>query len=128
MADADPTVRRLSIEGLREDDDESLIPLFVQALQTDPDAEVRAAAAKALGQFVLLGEYEEIAVANAGGVINVYSELAGWTAQRALRWTVTRMSSAWRPSMPPANSRFRPLPRVSSSCWTTLTLPCAAQP
>jgi leucine dehydrogenase len=24
-------------------------------------------------------------VANAGGVINVYSELAGWTAQRALR-------------------------------------------
>ncbi|MFZ2424104.1 MAG: HEAT repeat domain-containing protein [Anaerolineae bacterium] len=69
LADADPTVRRLSIEGLREDDDESLIPLFVQALQTDPDAEVRAAAAKALGQFVLLGEYEEIAVANAGGVL-----------------------------------------------------------
>ena len=65
LTDADPIVRRLSIEGLREDDDESLIVLFVRALQTDPDGEVRSAAAKALGRFVLLGEYEEIDDADA---------------------------------------------------------------
>ena len=30
-------------------------------------------------------QYTPDFVANAGGVINVYSELAGWTSQRALR-------------------------------------------
>lgn len=65
LTDADPIVRRLSIEGLREDDDESLIAPFVRALQTDPDGDVRAAAARALGRFVLLGEYEEIDDADA---------------------------------------------------------------
>jgi HEAT repeat protein len=53
-------VRQVAIQGLWEETSEDLVGPFVQLLLNDPSQSVRAAAAAALGPFVLAGELEEI--------------------------------------------------------------------
>nr|MBC7243989.1 HEAT repeat domain-containing protein [Chloroflexota bacterium] len=60
MMDEDEHVRTVSIEGLWEDDEVSLIAPLVHALQHDTAVSVRAAAASSLGRFVLMAELEEL--------------------------------------------------------------------
>jgi HEAT repeat protein len=60
MGDEDSEVRTAAIEGLWENEDQALIAPLVHLLRTDEASTVRAAAAVALGRFVLLGELEEI--------------------------------------------------------------------
>lgn len=60
LRDDDAIVRRLAIEGLWEDEGSDLIGPYIQILQNDPDSEVQAAAATALGDFVLMGELDEL--------------------------------------------------------------------
>lgn len=60
LRDGDPAVRRSAIEGLWEEADPSLIGPFVQMMNKDPDVGVRAAAAAALGAYMLAGELDEI--------------------------------------------------------------------
>jgi HEAT repeat protein len=57
LTDEDPQVRARGIEGLWEDEDPALVKPLVAFLRSDPAAVVRAAAADALGRFVLLAEY-----------------------------------------------------------------------
>lgn len=54
--DADEEVRAHSVEGLWESEDTSLIAPLLEMIQNDPAVQARAAAAGALGRFVLLGE------------------------------------------------------------------------
>ena len=61
LTDGDPQVRRLAIEGLWEDERVSLVPTLSGLLAHDPAADVRSAAATALGRFVLLGVLGDIA-------------------------------------------------------------------
>ncbi|MEP7357985.1 MAG: HEAT repeat domain-containing protein, partial [Anaerolineales bacterium] len=65
LDDESPEVRALAIKSLWESDDETLIAPFLEALQHDSDALVRASAASSLGRFVYLGELEEIPAAAA---------------------------------------------------------------
>jgi HEAT repeat protein len=58
--DSDAQVRRLAIEGLWEDTGTDLIGVYVQILNQDGDSAVRAAAAEALGSYVLAGELDEL--------------------------------------------------------------------
>lgn len=60
LRDNDADVRAVAIEGLWEDHDVRLVPRLAERLQEDESASVRAAAAKSLGRFVLLGELEKI--------------------------------------------------------------------
>lgn len=60
LNDADPAVRAAAVEGLWEDEDVALIGPLVRLLASDPDVNVRAAAATSIGRYVLLGELEEI--------------------------------------------------------------------
>jgi HEAT repeat protein len=60
MKDASPEVREVAIEGLWEDDDVRLVPKLTERLEKDESASVRAAAAKSLGRFILLGELQKI--------------------------------------------------------------------
>jgi HEAT repeat protein len=60
MGDADSDVRAAAIDGLWENEDQALVGPLVHLLRVDESASVRAAAAMALGRFVLLGELEEI--------------------------------------------------------------------
>ena len=56
LEDDDDEVRRSSILSLWESENPSLVIPFVEKLNDDPSDDVRAAAASALGAFVLLGE------------------------------------------------------------------------
>lgn len=60
LTDPDPEVRAAAIGGLWEDTDPQLIAPLIRDMQSDPAESVRAAAAAALGQFVLAGEYDEL--------------------------------------------------------------------
>lgn len=56
LKDEDAGVRETAIEGLCEDDGTSLIATFIRMMEQDTSEEVQAAAAAALGKFVLLVE------------------------------------------------------------------------
>lgn len=60
LEDESAEVREVAVEGLWEDQDVRLVPRLAERLHTDECATVRAAAARSLGQFILLGELEKI--------------------------------------------------------------------
>jgi HEAT repeat protein len=60
LQDSDSTVRMLALKLLEETTDARLIPSLIKMNQEDPEPEVRARAATVLGQFVHLGEMEEL--------------------------------------------------------------------
>jgi HEAT repeat protein len=60
LKDTDPKVRIQAIRLLWENEDAKLAPVFLKMLNEDGVAEVRAAAANALGLFVYQGELEKI--------------------------------------------------------------------
>ncbi|MGH2605552.1 MAG: HEAT repeat domain-containing protein [Anaerolineales bacterium] len=60
LDDAAGEVRRSAIENLWESEDPALVPKLLHALGGDPQPDVRAAAAAALGPFVYLGEVGRI--------------------------------------------------------------------
>jgi hypothetical protein len=61
LQDTEATVRQHAIEALWENEQPGVMRQFVSLMLNDPDMAVRAAAATALGRFVLLGELEEMA-------------------------------------------------------------------
>ena len=60
LSDSNEDVRAAAIEGLWEDEDVDLIGPMISMLRSDPAAQVRAAAASALGRYVLAGELEKL--------------------------------------------------------------------
>ncbi len=60
MNDSEPRVRELAVQTLWGYELPDLIPTFLSMLMDDQSAEVRAAAATALGKYIYLGEIEEI--------------------------------------------------------------------
>lgn len=89
LQDSDPVVRRLSVRGLSDYEPTDLIGAYREMLHQDADSEVRAACASALGQFVYLGEIEEISQAELDAIVDdlldVYkSNVAPLIRRRAL--------------------------------------------
>ena len=66
LGDVDPRVRRAAIEGLWESDAPEVATALLAILATDPQAEVRAAAASALGHYVFLAEMQDLPADTAG--------------------------------------------------------------
>jgi HEAT repeat protein len=60
LDDPDPGVRAGAIRLLGENMDPKLAPRYIRLLQEDPEQQVRGEAASALGQYVMLGELDEI--------------------------------------------------------------------
>jgi len=60
LDDSDPRVRQTSLQMLWESNELAMIPKFIQMMNHDENYLVRAAAASTLGQFIYLGELEEI--------------------------------------------------------------------
>ncbi len=63
LTDSLPDVRILAIRGLWEDREADLVGPLIHILNNDPYDTVRAAAAEALGAFVLAGELDELSPA-----------------------------------------------------------------
>lgn len=102
LTDTDPRVRTVAIRLLWEDEDPRLVPIFLQRLFNDEDTGTRAAAATALGQFIYLGEIEEIEASLLNqvedallGVLN--SEEEALVRRRSLE----SMGFSGRPEVPP---------------------------
>jgi HEAT repeat protein len=70
LQDSDPVVRRLSVRGLWDYEPTDLIDTYREMLHQDADSEVQAACASALGQFVYLGEIEEISQTDLDTVVD----------------------------------------------------------
>jgi HEAT repeat protein len=60
LDDPEAIVRTRAIRLLAECDDPKLVSVYARMIETDEDTTTRAEAATALGQFVMLGEMEEI--------------------------------------------------------------------
>lgn len=75
VQDEDPEVRSRSIDTLWEDDRPDTMRLFVRLLETDPDQDVRASAAQALGRFVLAMELGELAESHGKAAESVLIDL-----------------------------------------------------
>jgi len=60
LQDDEPRVRELAVRTLWEYEERDLIPIYLHLLVDDPDPEVRAVTATALGKFIFLGEIEEL--------------------------------------------------------------------
>jgi len=60
LLDAHPQVRLVALHALQDYEVTDLIPSFLKILSSDKDHEMRALAAGILGQYVYLGEVEEI--------------------------------------------------------------------
>lgn len=60
LSDRDPSVRLRAIRILREYELVDLLPTFIKMTEEDPDIDVRAGAASALGIYVYMGEVEDI--------------------------------------------------------------------
>ncbi len=60
LQDSEPRVRELALRTLWDYELPELIPVFIDMMEGDEDIEVRAAAATALGQYIYLGEIEEL--------------------------------------------------------------------
>jgi HEAT repeat protein len=96
LADDDPQVRKIAVEGLWEDERPSLVAPLIAMMAEDSAPEVRAVAALSLGRFVLLGALGEID-----------PELAD-EAARALR-------AAWSRAHEPVDVRRRALEGLAYS-------------
>ena len=60
LEDSDPKVRLSGIEGLYEDESRVLLLKLLAMLKSDPDEQVREAAAKALGRYTYLAECDKL--------------------------------------------------------------------
>ena len=60
LADPDPDIRSEAINGLWENENPSVISLFIDILTNDPSEKVEATAALALGRFALMAELGSI--------------------------------------------------------------------
>ena len=83
LDDPDPALRRQSIDGLWERQDRALIAPLARLLREDPDTDVRAAAALALGRFILRGEFGELRPRDRAAVAAVLRAVASDAAEPA---------------------------------------------
>ncbi len=60
LEDENPEVKKTAIRGLWESDEPSVAIAFLEILQSDPNSDVCAQAARGLGKFIYLGELAEI--------------------------------------------------------------------
>ncbi len=60
LQDEDPKVRLFAVRTLWEYEERDLASIFLSRIKTEPDPEVRAGLASALGRYVYLGDIEEL--------------------------------------------------------------------
>jgi HEAT repeat protein len=85
LDDPDDEVRKRSILNLWESDDPSLIIPIIEKLSDDPSEEVKAAAASALGAFVLIGETQGLPDDRLNLVENILLEVHQSTANKQIK-------------------------------------------
>lgn len=102
LQDEDAEVRTLAIQNLWESEAPDLIAPFLDLMQQDPSAEVRAAAASALGRFVYLGEIDDIPARHARRVEDsLLAVITGNDELEVRRRALEAVAFSGRPEVPP---------------------------
>lgn len=134
LGDEDSEVRAAAIEGLWENEDQALIGPLVHLLRADEATYVRAAAAIALGRFVLLGELEEIDRAPAMFWPNKLCwrrftwQKKTWKfgAGRSKRLPIRARPACVKSSKPPIITKTRRCKPAPCSPWAAAPIPIGA--
>lgn len=84
LSDPDPVIRETAISNLWECEDPALVPDLVKTLQTDTAPQVRAAASRALGSFMLLAELSDFPEELHSSMQNALMEAMGDTESDAI--------------------------------------------
>jgi len=102
ISDTDPKVRLAAVRVLWEFEVIDMIPVFLRLLETDPEVDVRAAAATALGQYIYLAEIDEIPKAGRFTLEDrLLQVIAGNDAAQVRRHTLESISFSSRAEIPP---------------------------
>jgi len=102
ISDADPKVRLAAVRLLWEFEAIDLIPNFLRLLESDPEVDVRAAAATALGQYIYLAEIDEIPKARQCTLDDrLLQVIAGDDAAQVRRHALESISFSSRVEIPP---------------------------
>lgn len=102
LQDSEPRARSTAIRLLSEIEDPKLVPVFLKMMNEDPDTDVRANAASALGMFVYIGELEEISEDLLHQVEdNLLSVLQGQDESIVRRRALEALGFSGRPEVPP---------------------------
>ena len=102
ISDADPKVRLAAVRLLWEFEAIDLIPNFLRLLESDPEVDVRAAAATALGQYIYLAEIDEIPKARQFTLDDrLLQVIAGEDAAQVRRHALESISFSSRAEIPP---------------------------
>jgi HEAT repeat protein len=102
LGDVDARVRQVAIRSLWEYEDGSLIPLFLNLLESDKDPDVRAVSATALGKYIYLGEIDEIPVQSLDEIVDrLLAILDGSNATLVKRRALESLGYSGRPEVPP---------------------------
>lgn len=102
LEDEDAEVRAAAIANLWEEEAPDLIAPFLSLMQQDPGANVRAAAASALGRFVYLGEIEEIPEKQLRRIEDaLLATITGGDELEVRRRALEALSFSGRPEVPP---------------------------
>ncbi len=108
LTDPDSSIRAAAIRLLAESEDPKLVPSLVKILEADDDSATRAEAATALGQFVMLGELEEIPEKVHRQVEDALLHAASAEDREIARRAVEGLGFSSRPEVPPLiESAFR---------------------
>ena len=106
LPDEDPRVRLLGVQALWEYENKSLVPVFILLMEKDPVEEVRAASATALGQYVFLGELEELPESTLHHIEDCLLEvLNGDDSVKVRRFALESLGYSSRDEVPPLIER-----------------------
>ena len=102
LEDEDAEVRATAIRALWEVEEPDLIAPLLDFLQHDPDVNVRAAAAGALGRYVYLGELDKLPAPQAGRLQQILlNVIHGADEPEVRRRALEAVAYSGRPEIPP---------------------------
>jgi HEAT repeat protein len=101
LTDPDSSVRAAAIRLRAESEDPKLVPALVKILESDEDSATRTEAATALGQFVMLGELEEIPEKERRQAEEALLRAASAEDREIARRAVEGLGFSSRPEVPP---------------------------
>jgi HEAT repeat protein len=106
LGDIDPSVRQVAVRSLWEYEDASLIPVFLNLLETDKDSDVRAVVATALGKYIYLGEIDEIPQRTLDEIVDkLLAIIDGSDATHVRRRALEALGFSSRKEVPPRIER-----------------------
>lgn len=102
LSDDEPGVRLAALDGLWDTSNTAVVPPIITLMRADPELTVRAAAASALGHFVLMAEWDQLDKTVADGIVEELLDVftRGETAEAVRRAALESLGNSADPRVP----------------------------